>query len=202
MSSGPDVPIAQASWPWSDDLQFSHGDVTLAPYRQEDAVELFTALDEDAVWEHVRGRPSSPADLAVTMAAARTNGRWPLVVRLAGRIVGTTSFLDVSTVDARCEIGFTLYDRGVWGGVVNPSCKLLMMTWAFGACGMNRVQLKTDIQNLRSQRAIEGLGAVREGVLRAYQRRANDTMRDSVFYSVLASEWPPVKAALLLRINS
>jgi N-acetyltransferase len=192
--------VEPARWPWSDDLRFSHGDITLAPFRESDAHELFEALDDDAVWEHVRGRPSSSADVATTMAAAQGNGRWPLVVRKGERIVGTTSFLELSTVDARCEIGFTLYAREVWGGVVNPTCKLLMMTWAFETCGMNRVQLKTDIRNLRSQAAIERMGATREGVLRMYQRRQDDSIRDTVMYSVLTHEWPGVKEHLLSRL--
>lgn len=191
--------VEPAQWPWSDDLLFSHGDVTLTPFREGDAHELFVALDDDVVWEHVRGRPSSPADVAATMAAAQSNDRWPLVVRKGERIVGTTSFLELSTISARCEIGFTLYAREVWGGVVNPTCKLLMMTWAFETCGMNRVQLKTDIRNLRSQNAIAGLGAVREGVLRAYQRRSDDTIRDTVFFSVLAPAWPSVRESLQAR---
>lgn len=193
--------VDQATWPWSDDLRFHVNEVSLAPFIESDAQELFAALDDDEVWTHVRGRPASAADLSSTMDAAVNNGRWPLVVRLGGRIVGTTSFLELSTIDARCEIGFTLYSPEVWGGVVNPSCKFLMMQWAFEKCGMNRVQLKTDQHNLRSQNAISKLGAVREGVLRGYQRRANDTIRDTVMYSVLADEWPQVKIGLADRLR-
>ncbi len=196
-----ELPVEPARWPWSGDLEFIHGDVTLTPFRESDAPGLFEVLDEDATWEHVRGRPSSSADVTTTMAAAQSNGRWPFIARLSDRIVGTTSFLELSTIDARCEIGFTLYAREVWGGPVNPTCKLLMMQWAFEECGMNRVQLKTDLRNLRSQNAIAKLGAVREGVLRGYQRRANDTIRDTVMYSVLATEWPQVKSGLTDRLR-
>ncbi len=194
--------VETASWPWSDDLALTLNDVTLSTFRDADADELFAALDADEVWQHVRGRPADAAELAATMAAATSNARWPLIVRLAGRIVGTTSFLELSCIDARCEIGFTLYTPEVWGGIVNPSCKLLMMTWAFETCGMNRVQLKTDIRNVRSQRAIAGLGAVREGVLRGYQRRSDDTIRDTVVFSVQASEWPGVREGLRRRASA
>ena len=195
------LPVEPARWPWSESVEFIHGDVTLTPFRESDAPGLFEELDDDATWEHVRGRPQSADELSATMQAAMGNGRWPLVVRLGGHIVGTTSFLELSTIDARCEIGFTLYAREVWGSAVNPTCKLLMMQWAFEECGMNRVQLKTDLHNLRSQNAIAKLGAVREGVLRGYQRRANDTIRDTVMYSVLATEWPQVKHGLTDRLR-
>lgn len=193
--------VNQATWPWSSDLSFAINDITLAPFKEDDAHELFAALDDDVVWTHVRGRPLSADELSATMQAAMGNGRWPLVVRYGGRIVGTTSFLELSTIDSRCEIGFTLYSPEVWGEQVNPSCKLLMMQWAFEECGMNRVQLKTDQHNLRSQNAIAKLGAVREGVLRDYQRRANDTIRNTVMFSILAAEWPRVKSRLTERLR-
>jgi RimJ/RimL family protein N-acetyltransferase len=118
-------------------------------------------------------------------------------VRERGRIVGTSSFLDLSIIDARVEIGHTTYAPEVWGSSVNPACKLLLMTWAFEECAMNRVQLKTDVRNVRSQGAIERIGATREGVLRMYQRRQDDSIRDTVMYSVLSHEWPGVKEQLV-----
>jgi RimJ/RimL family protein N-acetyltransferase len=193
--------VDHATWPWSTDLRLAINDITLTAFKESDAHELFAALDDDVVWTHVRGRPESADELLATMQGAESNGRWPLVVRQSGRIVGTTSFLELSTIDARCEIGFTLYSPEVWGGTVNPSCKFLMMQWAFEKCGMNRVQMKTDQHNLRSQNAIAKLGAMREGVLRGYQRRANNTIRNTVMFSVLATEWPQVKNGLADRLR-
>ena len=123
-------------------------------------------------------------------------------VRSAGAVVGTTSYLDVSLIDARLEIGFTAYAPRCWGTAVNPTCKFLLMSWAFEEAGFTRVQLKTDIRNLRSQAAIERLGAHREGVLRCYQRRQDGTLRDTVMYSVLLEEWPRVKLRLQDRLTS
>jgi RimJ/RimL family protein N-acetyltransferase len=137
---------------------------------------------------------------AQVIDTARSAGRLMWTVREQGRIVGSTSFLDLSIVDARVEIGHTTYSPSVWGTRVNPACKLLLMTWAFEKCGMSRVQLKTDVRNLRSQVAIERMGATREGVLRMYQRRQDDSIRDTVMYSVLAHEWPGVKENLLSRL--
>ena len=115
------------------------------------------------------------------------------------RIVGSTSYLEVSPVDARLEIGFTLYGHDVWGTAVNPECKLLLMTWAFDH-GFGRVQLKTDIRNARSQQAIARLGAQYEGVLRRYQRRQDGSVRDTVLFSVTAEDWPEVRTGLERRL--
>ena len=115
-----------------------------------------------------------------------------------GAVVGTTSYLDFVASDERCEIGFTSYSPAVWGSAVNPEAKLLLLGAAFDA-GIGRVQLKTDIRNLRSQRAIAGIGATREGVLRQYQRRDDGSIRDTVMFSVLADEWPEVRQGLIRR---
>ena len=127
---------------------------------------------------------------------ARSAGRWMWTVRKQGRVVGTTSFLDLSEIDARVEIGHTTKSPSVWGARVNAACKLILMTSAFEECEMNRVQLKTNIRNQGSQAAIEGTGATREGVLRMYQRRQDDSIRDTVVHSVLSDEWSALKAHL------
>lgn len=164
-----------------------------------DAPEVFEALDDDAVWTHVAGRPATIDEMVASLL--ETPGRTAYVVRTidGGRVVGTTSYLDVVPSDARLEIGYTLYRKDSWASAVNPECKLLLMEWAF-ANGFGRVQLKTDIRNERSRNAILRLGAVQEGILRRYQRRADGSMRDTVMFSVLADEWPQVRANLLERL--
>ena len=199
--SRPDeAPWPFASWPVPAETTLGIGGVQLTLTSEADAPELFDALDHDAVWAHVKGRPASPSGWVDAINAAPAIGRTPWTVRLDGAVVGTTSYLDPSPIDARLEIGSTTYAPSVWGTVVNPACKLLLMQWAFEVAGMGRVQLKTDIRNSRSQAAIAGLGARYEGVLRRYQRRADDTVRDTVMFSVLAEEWPEVKAGLLSRV--
>ena len=97
------------------------------------------------------------------------------------------------------KIGFTTYAPGVWGSAVNPETKLLLLGYAFERLGAGRVQLKTDVRNVRSQLAIARLGARYEGTLRRYQRRADGTVRDTVLFSILAEEWPAVRDGLLAR---
>lgn len=194
-------PWPQAQWPVPMNTVLAGGSVELRLARDTDVAELFAALDDDSVWTHVKGRPSSEAELAESLAKAAVTGRWPWIVRRDGRVVGTTSYLEVAPVDARLEIGFTLYSPEVWGTEVNPWCKYLLMEWAFSH-GFGRVQLKTDIRNARSQAAIERLGAQYEGVLRRYQRRQDESVRDTVLYSVIAEEWPAVSAALRARLSA
>lgn len=192
-----DVVWPQAEWPPPHELVGDH--VTLSQFVPADAPELYAALDHDACWDHVAGRPTSPEEYAATLAQAPQSGRWPWVVRRASEVVGTTSYLEVSLPDARLEIGSTVYSPSVWATEVNPECKLLLMTWAFDH-GFGRVQLKTDIRNRRSQAAIAKLGAAYEGVLRRYQRRQDGTVRDTVMFSVTAEEWPGVRERLRARL--
>ena len=192
-----DVVWPQAEWPPPHELVGDH--VTLSQFVPADAPELYAALDHDACWDHVAGRPTSPEEYAATLSQAPQSGRWPWVVRRASEVVGTTSYLEVSLPDARLEIGSTAYSPSVWATEVNPECKLLLMTWAFDH-GFGRVQLKTDIRNRRSQAAIAKLGAAYEGVLRRYQRRQDGTVRDTVMFSVTAEEWPGVRERLRARL--
>lgn len=188
-------------WPIEPSTVLTHGHVELRLSTPGDALALFTALDHDECWTHVRGRPEEEDDVVQTIIDASRRGRWMWTVRLAGVVVGTTSFLDVVPSDERIEIGWTAYTPDAWGTHVNPTAKLLLMECAFDR-GFGRVQLKTDDRNLRSQAAIERFGAVKEGVLRRYQRRADDSMRDTVMYSVIAEEWPQVRTGLLARLPS
>jgi RimJ/RimL family protein N-acetyltransferase len=194
-------PVPEASWPWSDDIVLTHSQFELSQSTVDDAEGLFEALDSEDVWVHVKGRPATVDKWREVIAAACDVGRWMWTVRQAGKIVGTSSFLDLSVVDARVEIGHTTYARSVWGSQVNPACKFLLLGWAFEEARMNRVQLKTDIRNVRSQSAIERLGATPEGVLRMYQRRHDDSIRDTAMYSVLASEWPVIRKRLIDRLQ-
>jgi RimJ/RimL family protein N-acetyltransferase len=204
-----DTPWPHMPWPPPKDVVLRGRCVELTPADpQRDAGELFAALDHDAVWQHVAGRPIDAAAYTGILEQAVDAGRWPWVVRLttdqaglnAGAVVGTSSYLEISPRDARLEIGFTAYTPAVWGGVVNPETKLLLLGYAFETLNAGRVQLKTDVRNVRSQQAIARLGAQYEGTLRRYQRRSDDTVRDTVLFSILADEWPAARADLIVRL--
>ena len=104
--------------------------------------------------------------------------------------------MEASLANESIHLGSTLYGSPWWGGVVNPEAKLLLLSHCFDACGYHRVKIQTDLLNTRSQAAIAKLGAQREGVLRGDMKREDGTWRDTVVFSVLADEWPDVKAGL------
>lgn len=203
-----DPPWPTATWPPPADTVLRGSTLELRPATPDDATELFEALDDDRVWAHIAGRPDSAAGWRALLEAAPSVGRFAWTLRLAqplgdlpsGAVVGTTSYLEIAPNDARLEIGWTAYSAAVWGTAVNPEAKLILLGYAFEDLAMGRVQLKTDIRNVRSQQAIARIGARYEGVLRRYQRRADLSIRDTVLFSITAEEWPQVKARLTARL--
>ena len=122
---------------------------------------------------------------------------WAVVVDGTG--AGSTSFLDVDTELGGLEIGFTWYRKDLWATEVNPTCKLLLLSYAFDDLGAGRVTLKTDALNTRSRAAILRLGCAYDGTLRHARLRPDGSIRDNAFFSMLADEWPAAKAALERR---
>ena len=202
-SRAEDLVWAAAIWPVPADTFLRGKFVELKLQSENDAEELFTALAFDEVWHHIPGRPKNVDELRQAIRTKKADPNWQAwTVRLVdtGEIVGSTSYLDTSVNDARTEIGATSYSPKHWGTKVNPETKLLLLEFAFEKLHMGRVQLKTDIRNQRSQRAIAKLGAEYEGVLRRYQRRQDGTVRDTVLFSITAEEWPNVRARLEQRL--
>jgi RimJ/RimL family protein N-acetyltransferase len=118
-----------------------------------------------------------------------------------GTVLGTTSFHDILPAVKRVEIGYTWYAKRCQRSHVNTTCKLLMLTHAFEALGCRTVGWRTDNYNFASQRAIERLGAKKDGVIRGHALRRDGTVRDTVMYSLSAGEWPEVKAHLLYLLD-
>jgi RimJ/RimL family protein N-acetyltransferase len=118
-----------------------------------------------------------------------------------GTVLGTTSFHDILPAVKRVEIGYTWYAKRCQRTHINTTCKLLMLTHAFEALGCRTVGWRTDNYNFASQRAIERLGARKDGVIRGHALRRDGTTRDTVMYSLTAGEWPEVKAHLLYLLD-
>lgn len=114
-----------------------------------------------------------------------------------GRVLGSTSFHDILPAVKRVEIGYTWYAKSVQRSHVNTTCKLLMMGHAFDTLGCHVVGWRTDNYNFASQKAIERLGAKKDGVIRGHALRRDGTIRDTVMYSMRAGEWPEARAQLL-----
>jgi RimJ/RimL family protein N-acetyltransferase len=118
-----------------------------------------------------------------------------------GRIAGMTTYMNVDTPNRRVEIGSTWYAKRVQRSPLNTQCKLLALTHAFEQLDCIAVEFRTHFFNQQSRRGIERLGAKQDGILRNHQIASNGTLRDTVVYSIIASEWPTVKAHLTYQLN-
>ena len=126
---------------------------------------------------------------------------WAVRDESRGAIIGSTRYHDIVARIDRVEIGYTWYAQSSQRTRVNTTCKLLLLTHAFETLGCKVVGLRTDSFNFRSQRAIEALGAKKDGVLRHFAARPDGTARDQVMYSILSGEWPDVRRHLELRLR-
>jgi N-acetyltransferase len=152
--------------------------------------EMNTAEDMKKWVEDILGRAQKGTDVAY------------VVIHLeSGRVAGATRYLNIVPQDRGLEIGGTWYGEEFQRTAVNTECKYLLLLHAFETLGAIRVQLKADLRNERSQRAMERIGAKREGVLRNHMILPDGRYRDSVFYSILESEWEKVKAGLEARLG-
>jgi len=141
--------------------------------------------------------------IEAALQGARDGHMLPFAVRerATGTIVGSTRYHDIVPSVERLEIGYTWYAASRQRTPLNTTCKLMLMTYAFETLGAQLVGWRTDNFNFRSQRAIERLGARKDGVLRHHALRRDGTVRDTVMYSLAAGEWPEVKAHLAWQLE-
>ena len=184
--------------------------VRLEPLAETHAADLFEVGQLPEVWQYLwRDALTSVADaiqwIAETRHEAATGTQLPFAIvdRVTGKAVGSTRYLDIVPADRRLEIGWTWLGRAHWRTPVNTECKYLLLGHAFETLDCQRVQLKTDLRNTRSQQAIERLGAVREGVLRKHMilKQKGDYQRSTVMYSIVDEEWPGVKERLGAKLR-
>jgi RimJ/RimL family protein N-acetyltransferase len=144
-------------------------------------------------------------DSYIDGALKRSDGQHELafavLLKAEQRYVGMTRYLAVEQAHKRLEIGSTWYEPAAWGGPVNPECKLLLMQHAFETLKYHRVEYKTDLRNARSRAAILKLGAKQEGIFRKHMIMADGHVRDSVYFSIVDTDWPAVKAGLQRRLE-
>ncbi|HUH32063.1 MAG TPA: GNAT family protein [Rhodanobacter sp.] len=180
--------------------------VTLEPLRREHASALERAAADGELWQLAVTSVPAPGH-ALTYIEKALQGQaagtmLPFAVREAGtgQIVGTTRYYAVEPDLPRLAIGYTWYAKRWQQTHLNTACKRLLLEHAFTRFGCVAVAFHTDLLNTTSQRAITRLGAQREGVLRAHQRRTDGSIRDTVCFSILASEWPDISRQLGLRL--
>ena len=176
--------------------------VTLVPLTLEHGHALFRALNGDEeLWRYIPVKqPDTLAAMQawiVTALREQTQGlRLPFaVVRNAARdVIGSTSYVNMSAPNRHVDVGWTWYARAYWRTAVNSECKYLLLRYAFETLGCIRVQLRVDLRNVRSQRAVERIGGIKEGVLRKAQILHDGHERSVVLYALLDEEWPARKA--------
>ena len=183
--------------------------VRLEPIDPRHAADLELMTGEPEIWRLMSfGSLEDPAVLRTFIGDRirdweRGDGLTFAIIDLAsGRAIGTTSFLDTVPADERTEIGRTWLGLPYWRTGVNTECKYLLLRHAFEQLLLRRVQLQTDSQNLRSQAAILGIGATKEGVLRRNKTCQNGRIRDSMIFSILKEEWPRVGSKLEERLRT
>ncbi|TBR36578.1 MULTISPECIES: GNAT family N-acetyltransferase [Dyella] len=192
--------------PHSAPIRLEDDYVVLEPLAPEHAPGLEAAAADGELW-HLWFTSAPAPGQAATYIQAALDGQargvmLPFAVRekSTGEIAGTTRFYDIVADPARAAIGYTWYARRWQKSHLNTACKRLLLQHAFESLGCVAVEFHTDSRNQDSQRAIERLGAVREGVLRLHKRRPDGTLRDTVCYSILDREWPDVSKWLTLRL--
>lgn len=181
--------------------------VELVPLEESQVPALAPRLQDRMTVQHLRS-PPQPTPEGTTAWVRRwvDVGRvgpdlpFATVLRATGQPIGMTSFLRLDRASQGVEIGGTWIDRAFWRTPVNTEAKWLMLRYAFDKARMHRVQLQTDLRNVRSQRAIEGLGAVAEARLREDVLRIDGSYRTSAYYSILEGEWPDVRARMEHRL--
>jgi RimJ/RimL family protein N-acetyltransferase len=190
---------------WNDHPTLAGDHVRLEPLTVEHAEGLYKAGSDPAVWTWLSSRMPSDVDgmraFVEKILADSDRLAWVQIDAGTGEVAGTTSYYQRSAQHRILSVGHTWIGKPWQRTPLNTESKLLLLRLAFDDLGANRVSWETDIRNEQSQRAIERLGAKREGVLRAHRIRPDGTVRDTVVFSVTAAEWRSVETGLVTRLT-
>lgn len=181
----------------------THG-VRLEPLARDHIAALQDAVDDGDIgainYVNVPARDGIPGWVEEALAMCDAGRQLPFAIVAGGRVVGSTRFYDIDLSVPTLAIGYTFHAASVWRSHVNTAGKRLMLGHAFDTLGAQSVYFHTSHQNLRSQVAIERLGAQRDGILRAHRRHKDGSLRDTHVYSITAPEWPAIRARLDARL--
>lgn len=189
---------------WIGPVTLSGWGVQVVPLKPEHAPGLAAAAADGELWRlRITSVPAPGDEPAYICQALTTHDRVPFAVLdgVTGLVLGSTSYHNIVPAVKRVEIGYTWYGRSVQRTHVNTACKLLLLTHAFDVVGVDVVGWRTDNENYASQKAIERLGAHWDGQVRHHQLRRDGSVRDTVLYSMLASEWPAARQRLAERLG-
>nr|WP_279512768.1 GNAT family N-acetyltransferase [Aureibacillus halotolerans] len=176
--------------------------VAIEPMKIEHVEGLFEAGNDERIWAYMPMKIATVdamktlVDKALTAKEEGTEFPFTIVDLETNTIVGSTRFLAISEANRGLEIGWTWHHPGVWRSRVNTECKYLLLRYCFETLSTIRVEFKTDARNGQSQKALERLGALKEGTRRNHRILPDGYIRDSVYFSIIESEWPKVKQHL------
>jgi N-acetyltransferase len=188
--------------PWVEPVTLEGSIVRLEPLAPRHFDDLLLVALDAPLWRWTIARPQDEAglrgwfDAALANAANGMEQPFATIDRSSGRAVGSSRFLSIVPEHRRLEIGWTWVASAFQRTGANREAKLLQLTYAFETLGANRVEFKTHARNERSRAALAGIGATFEGIFRSHMIMPDGTLRDSAYFSVIADEWPSVKAGL------
>lgn len=191
---------------WPDPVTLSGPHASLVPLAPEHEAGLVEAVRDGELWQLWYTAIPPPqrmaAEIERRLALQHAGSMLPFtVLDASGRVVGMTTYMNIDSANRRVEIGSTWYARSVQRSALNTQCKRLLLGHAFETLECIGVEFRTHRMNVQSRRAIERLGAQLDGVLRAHQRMANGTLRDTAVYSITAAEWPTIRAHLDFQLQ-
>jgi len=192
--------------PWLEPVTLSGPHARLEPLSHQHLEGLTEAVKDGELWKlwYTFIPPPEDMDKEIDrrLSLQRAGSMLPFTVfDSAGDIAGMTTYMNVDAANRRVEIGSTWYARRVQRSALNTQCKLLLLAHAFDDLDCIAVEFRTHFFNQQSRRGIERLGAKLDGILRNHQLATNGTLRDTVVYSIIASEWPTVRAHLTYQLN-
>lgn len=193
--------------PWLEPITLRSPRVTLEPLARSHLADLVDSVLDGELWKLWYTTIPEPvqmgAEIDRRLALAEAGSMLPFAVidQDTGRAVGMTTYMHIDRINRRVEIGSTWYRQAVQRTSLNTHCKLLLLEHAFESLNCIAVEFRTHAFNQQSRRAIERLGAKLDGILRQHQRTANGALRDTCVYSIIASEWPTVKAHLQWQLS-
>jgi N-acetyltransferase len=193
--------------PWPEPVTLRSARVTLAPLDHGHAADLREAVEDGELWQLWYTSIPGPAKMAeeidrrLRLQASGSMLPFAVIDNATGRSIGMTTYMNTDPVNRRLEIGSTWYRRSAQRTDINTHAKLLLLSHAFESLDCIAVEFRTHFFNHQSRRGIERLGAKFDGILRSHQIAANGTLRDTCVYSIIASEWPTVKAHLRWQLT-
>lgn len=183
-----------------EEIVLENETVQLRPVQISDIEAIANAANDARIWEHMsvtlitKEAVKNYIENAIKEREKGISYMFAVIEKKTDKLVGCTSFLDISLPHKRLEIGATWYHPSVWRSAINTNCKFLLFRYCFEVLKLNRIQIKTGHENYRSQIAIERIGAVKEGVLRNHMIRKEGTIRHTVMYSVITEDWKKLEA--------